>query len=122
GTASPTAEVLGTVSEARYSPVRAAAERVAGVIGVGTVVTERHRAEEALRRSEESSRAVVENASYGIYRSTPEGKFLAANPAVVRLLGYASDAELLGVDLARDVYAEPSERERVIARFDGADV
>src|SRR5207247_1284603 len=83
-----------------------AAERVTGVIGVGTDVTGRQRAEEALRRSEESSRAVVENASYGIYRSTPEGKFLAANPAVVRLLGYASDAELLGVDLARDVYAD----------------
>src|SRR5437667_1237357 len=121
-TFSSTVEVFGTVFEAWYSPVRDAAERVTGVIGVGTDVTERHRAEEALRRSEESSRAVVENASYGIYRSTPEGKFLAANPAVVRLLGYASDAELLGVDLARDVYADPSERERVIARFDGADV
>src|SRR5881398_915030 len=103
-TFSSTLEVFGTVFEAWYSPVRDAAERVTGVIGVGTDVTERHRAEEALRRSEESSRAVVENASYGIYRSTPEGKFLAANPAVVRLLGYASDAELLGVDLARDVY------------------
>src|SRR5437867_2531629 len=99
-TFSSTVEVFGTVFEAWYSPVRDAAVRVTGVIGVGTDVTERHRAEEALRRSEESSRAVVENASYGIYRSTPEGKFLAANPAVVRLLGYASDAELLGVDLA----------------------
>src|SRR2546422_4040611 len=54
--------------EAWYSPVRDPADGVTGVIGVGTDVTERHRAEEALRRSEESSRAVVENASYGIYR------------------------------------------------------
>src|SRR2546422_11756172 len=96
--------------EAWYSPVRDPADGVTGVMGVGTDVTERHRAEEALRRSEESSRAVVENASYGIYRSTPDGRFLAANPAVVSLLGYASETELLGVDLARDVYADPSER------------
>src|SRR6266581_2277378 len=120
-TFSSTVEVFGTVFEAWYSPVRDPADGVTGVIGVGTDVTERHRAEEALRRSEESSRAVVENASYGIYRSTPDGRFLAANPAVVSLLGYASETELLGVDLARDVYADPSERERVIARFDGGD-
>src|SRR5438094_9807311 len=120
-TFSSTVEVFGTVFEAWYSPVRDAAGSVAGVIGVGTDVTERHRAEEALRRSEESSRAVVENASYGIYRSTPEGKFLAANPAVVRLLGYASDAELPALDMARDVYADSRERERILARFDSGD-
>src|SRR6266516_4600848 len=120
-TFSSTVEVFGTVFEAWYSPVRDPADGVTGVIGVGTDVTERHRAEEALRRSEESSRAVVENASYGIYRSTPDGRFLAANPAVVSLLGYASETELLGVDLAREVYADPSERERGIARFDGGD-
>src|SRR5436190_11022491 len=119
-TFSSTVEVFGTVFEAWYSPVRdAVGGPVSGVIGVGTDVTERHRAEAALRRSEESSRALVENASYGIYRSTPEGRFVAANSAFVKLLGYESEAELRKVHMARDVYADPAERERLIAAFGG---
>src|SRR5438128_2709075 len=110
-TFSSTVEVFGTVFEAWYSPIRdSVAGPVSGVIGVGTDVTDRHRAVAALRRSEESSRALVENASYGIYRSTPEGRFLAANSAFVKLLGYGSEAELRKVDVARDVYADPTER------------
>ena len=120
-TFSSTVEVFGTVFEAWYSPVRDAAGSVAGVIGVGTDVTERRRAEEALRRSEESSRTVVEHASHGIYKSTPDGRFLAANPALVRLLGYETEAELLALDMARDVYADSRERERILARFDSGD-
>src|SRR6266581_1069612 len=121
-TFSSTVEVFGTVFEAWYSPVRdTVGGPVSGAIGVGTDVTERHRAEAALRRSEESSRALVENASYGIYRSTPEGRFLAANSAFVRLLGYGSETELRKVDMARDVYADPTERERLIAGFDGGE-
>src|SRR5438874_1644072 len=121
-TFSSTVEVFGTVFEAWYSPVRdAVGGPVTGVIGVGTDVTERHRAVAALRRSEESSRALGENAGYGIYRSTPEGRFLAANSAFVKLLGYESEAELRKVHMARDVYADPTERERLIAGFDGGE-
>ncbi len=77
-------------------------------------ITERQLAEEALRRSERSFRTLVERAMYGIYRSTPEGRLLAVNPALVRMLGYGSEAELLAVDLGRDVYADPDERRRLI--------
>src|SRR5204863_6922563 len=66
---SSTVEVFGVVFEAWYSPVRDADGAVAGVIGVGTDITERCRAEAALRRSEESHRALVQHASYAIYRS-----------------------------------------------------
>src|SRR3989440_1898588 len=121
-TFSSTVEVFGTVFEAWYSPIRdSVAGPVSGVIGVGTDVTDRHRAVAALRRSEESSRALVENASYGIYRSTPEGRVLAANSALVKLLGDGAEAELRQVDVARDVYADPTERERLIAGFDGGE-
>ena len=37
---------------------------------------------------------LVKNALNGIYQSTPEGKFLTVNPALVRLLGYESEGEL----------------------------
>src|SRR2546426_662418 len=110
-TFSSTVEVFGTVFEAWYSPVRdTVGGPVSGAIGVGTDVTERHRAEAALRRSEESSRALVENASYGIYRSTPEGRFLAADSAFVKLLGYGSETERRKVGMAGGVDAHPTRR------------
>src|SRR3989454_2087753 len=78
-----------------YSPVRDPDGAVVGVIGVGTDITERCRAEAALRHSEESHRALVQHASYAIYRSTVEGRFLTVNPALVRMLGYESRGQLL---------------------------
>src|SRR2546430_191785 len=98
-------EVFGAVFEAWYSPVRDADGAVAGGIGVGTDITERGRAEAALRHSEESHRALVQHASYAIYRSSVEGRFLTVNPALVRMLGYASEQQLLAGDLAVDGYA-----------------
>ena len=99
---------------AAATPAADAAGSVSGVIGVANDITERRRAEEALRQSEESSRALVVNATYGIFRSTPAGRFLAVNPALARMLGYDSEAELLTLDLARDVYVNPAVRDRVV--------
>jgi PAS domain S-box-containing protein len=89
---------------------------------------ERERTLEALRQSEESNRALVEHATYGIYRSTPAGRFVSVNPALVRMLGYDSEEELLSLDIARDVYAEPAmrrvlmHRDRAAERIDGVEV
>jgi PAS domain S-box-containing protein len=77
-------------------------------------ITDRKRAEEALRRSESDHRGLIEHAPLGIYRSTLDGRFLTVNAALVRMLGYDSPAELLALDIGRDVYAEPGERERFV--------
>ncbi len=53
------------------------------------------RAEEALQHSEMRYRELVENATYGIYRASIGGEFLQLNPALVRILGYASKQELI---------------------------
>ncbi len=103
------------------------AERDAALV-VAQDVTERKRAEEALRRSETRYRELVENATYGIFRATLSGKFLDVNPALAHMLGYDSKAELLSRDLATDVYHDPAARERIIeqysqtGRVDGAEV
>src|SRR5690349_23460918 len=44
----------------------------------------------ARRESEASYRALVQKAPLGIYRSTPAGRFLSANTALVQILGYDS--------------------------------
>jgi len=58
-------------------------------------ISERRRAEEALRESRESFRRVVENAPEAIFVGT-RGCFRYLNPAALRLFGAASDSELLG--------------------------
>ncbi len=67
---------------------------------VGAVVTfldisDRKRAEEELRRSEQKYRQLFENATYGIFWSKPDGTLLDVNPALVAMLGYGSREELL---------------------------
>jgi two-component system cell cycle sensor histidine kinase/response regulator CckA len=76
-------------------------------------ITTRKQASEALRLSEVSFRSVIENAPYGIYRAQASGKLLLANPALQKMLGYESQAELLQLNLAADVYLDPLENERV---------
>lgn len=66
----------------------------------------------------ESHGAAVERASFGIYRATASGKILSANPALVRLLGYASEEEVLRLDLDADVYVESGERRRILEAHD----
>jgi len=76
-------------------------------------ITARKQASEALRLSEVSFRSVIENAPYGIYRAQASGKLLLANPALQKMLGYESQAELLQLNLTTDVYLDPLEHKRV---------
>ena len=57
---------------------------------------------------------LVEHAPIGIFRSTRAGKVLSVNAALVRMLGYATAADVLHLDMARDVYADPAERQRLL--------
>ena len=75
---------------------------------------ERKRAEEALARSETTYRSLVEDSPFGIFRSTPDGQLLAVNPALVSILGYDSEEELLQKNMAADVYVDPAQRARLL--------
>jgi PAS domain S-box-containing protein len=69
---------------------------------------------EALRRAEQKYRSIFENATEGIFQTTPEGKYLSANPALARMYGYDSPSELLAdlVDISRQLYVEPDRRRK----------
>jgi PAS domain S-box-containing protein len=65
-------------------------------------------AQEGLRRSEINFRSLVTNAPYGICRCDSSGVLLSANPALVNMLGYESQSELTGRNLA-NLYADSQE-------------
>ncbi len=87
------------------------------VYGIYRDISQRKRAEEALRRSEANYRGLVENATHGIYRSSPDGRFLMVNPALVTMLGYKTADELMSVDIGRDVYLHPEDRQQAVERY-----
>ena len=83
---------------------------------VGTVHdwSEKTEAAAALRESEDRYRSIFEHAAFGIYRSTVDGRFVAANPALVGMLGYESEDELLHANIATDIYVRAEDRQRLI--------
>ena len=75
-------------------------------------VTENQHVIEALRQAEEKYRGIFENAMDGIFQSTPEGRFLAVNPAFARMLGYATPEELIETvtDIGSQIYVDSQRR------------
>ena len=75
-------------------------------------LAERKQAETALQSAEEQYRMLFNHVPVGIYRSSLDGRQLRANPALVRLNGYSSEAEMLaGVnDIAAEWYVNPERR------------
>jgi len=68
---------------------------------------------EALEQAELRYRSIFENASEGIFQSTRDGRYLAANPALARIYGYDSASELVAdlADIERRLYVQPGRRE-----------
>ncbi len=105
----------GAVYWVRLSAVAVPAPdgRPAFYIGSAEEVSELIETQEQLRAAERDYREMWENAAEGIYRSSPDGKQLRANPALVAFNGYASEADLLAAvgDIAKEWYVEPGRRE-----------
>src|SRR6266550_6651253 len=83
-----------------------------------TLRDDRDRAENGLRHSEARYRALAGNLSYGICRCDLDGKFLEVNEAMVKMLGYASKEELLGVNLASGLIQDPGKRAQLLGEPD----
>ncbi len=63
--------------------------------------------------AESTYRAFFEHASEGIFRTTAEGRYLNANPALAQMYGYDSPAAMRAglVDIAAQLYVDPGRRE-----------
>jgi two-component system cell cycle sensor histidine kinase/response regulator CckA len=66
-------------------------------------------AEATLRRSEEKCRRLFEHLAVPLLITSPDGQFLDANPACIRLLGYANKEEMLHLDIHEAVFLEPGQ-------------
>ena len=77
----------------------------------------RWRAEEALRRSEEQYRALVEYVPGGICRLSPEGEFVQVNGTFASMLGYETRGEALEVGRVVGIFADEAECGRVLDAF-----
>jgi PAS domain S-box-containing protein len=75
-------------------------------------ITSRKRAEEALRIAEENYRSIFENAVEGIFQSTPEGKYINVNPALAKIYGYDSPAEMIAsiTNIGEQLYVDSEKR------------
>src|SRR5580693_4683898 len=75
-------------------------------------ITERREAQRAQQQAEEKLSQLFENAVEGIFRASVDGQLLSVNPALARMCGYSSPAEMiLSVrDMSQDLYADPQAR------------
>lgn len=81
-------------------------------------IEQRTRAERALRATEEKYRRIFERAVEGIFQSTLDGTFLEVNPALLKILGYESADEIIGVpELAAKSMYDIEQRNRYLSNL-----
>ncbi len=106
-------------------PIYDSSGRFAGSFGTCMDITERKKMEAAVRQSERryfelarKYRNIVENATEGIFRSTPEGRYIMANSAFARILGYDSPEDLFNsiTDIGKQLYVHDEARTDAIRK------
>jgi diguanylate cyclase (GGDEF)-like protein/PAS domain S-box-containing protein len=113
--------VIGTmdiyVNEAR-APSTEELDQLARLARLAGIAIKRQLDEDRLRSSELRYRGLFENVVDGVYIASREGDLIAANPALVEMLGFSSVEELKSAGKTTMLYVNPIDRERVFARLE----
>lgn len=77
--------------------------------------TNMEKALEQEQLAEAKYRGIFENATEGIYQTTPEGRFISCNPATAAILGYDNPEDVIGniTDISRQLYVNPQRRKEL---------
>ncbi len=88
------------------------------VICFMTNVTEKIEMHKAHKESEEKYRTIFENAPLGIFRSTPDGRFIEVNPVLAEMLGYDSPESVLESvkDIGKQIYVRTEKRASIVEK------
>ena len=86
--------------------------KIVGCYGIYQDITERCAAERAQQEAEKKLSLLFENAVEGIFQTSVDGRLLSVNPALARMCGYSSPAEMVATvhDIGKDFYADPQTR------------
>jgi PAS domain S-box-containing protein len=63
-----------------------------------------------IEKQEKQFHSLFDNSAEGIFQSTQEGKFIIVNSALVKMLGYESEEELISINIVDDLYSRPEDR------------
>ncbi|MEI6308908.1 MAG: PAS domain S-box protein [bacterium] len=99
------------------SPLYDSSGAIVGAIESLRDITEHKRAEEEKRTAEANYRNLFERVPSGLYRSTPEGRFLEVNPAMADLFGYSSVQEMMTLDIGSAFYHSAEERREWVEKL-----
>jgi len=88
------------------------------ILSIAEDITERKKALELLKESEERFRSLYENSTIGLYRTTPQGEILLANKTLIDMLGYSSFDELCKRNLNQEGFEPGYERKSFIEKIE----
>jgi diguanylate cyclase (GGDEF)-like protein/PAS domain S-box-containing protein len=113
--------IIGTldvyVNEAR-GPTTDELDKISRLARLAGIAIKRQLDEDRLRASEARYRGLFENTVDGVYIASREGEIIAANTALVEMLGYDSVDDLKAAGHTTVLYVNPIDRERVFARLE----
>ncbi len=110
-------------AEVKNTVLRDDCDRPIGFVGISVDITERKQAQAALAhqavvlRSQAKYRSIFENATEGIFQTSPNGHYLSANHALANLYGYTSPEELMTqlTSIEHQLYVDPDRRTQFLA-------
>jgi diguanylate cyclase (GGDEF)-like protein/PAS domain S-box-containing protein len=105
------------VSEPR-APSTDELDKLSRMARLAGIAIKRQLDENRLRNSEARYRGLFENVVDGVYIATRDGDLIAANPALVEMLGFDSVEDLKSAGRTTMLYVNPIDRERVFARLE----
>jgi len=122
GQASTTYEIDFVAKDGRRIPVEVSARlieeegKVIGVQGAARDISERKKAQEALRSSEQRYRLLFQRNMAGVVRSTVDGRVIDCNQSFAKILGYSSPEEVLQ-HRAQEFYGDTGGRDALLSRL-----